>query len=28
LLTTIDVMKEQMDENGITLRPFYTVLNG
>ena len=25
LLTTIDVMKEQIDENGITLRPFYTV---
>lgn len=25
LLTTIDVMKEQRDENGITLRPFYTV---
>ena len=25
LLTTMDVMKEQTDENGITLRPFYTV---
>lgn len=25
LLTTRDVMKEQMDENGISLRPFYTV---
>ena len=25
LLTTLDVMKEQTDENGITLRPFYTV---
>jgi hypothetical protein len=25
LLTTIDVMKEQIDESGITLRPFYTV---
>ena len=25
LLTTIDIMKEQIDENGITLRPFYTV---
>ncbi len=25
LLTTIDVLKEQTDENGITLRPFYTV---
>lgn len=25
LLTTIDIMKEQTDENGITLRPFYTV---
>lgn len=25
LLTTIDVMKEQVDENGIILRPFYTV---
>lgn len=25
LLTTIDVMKEQKDENGIVLRPFYTV---
>lgn len=25
LLTTLDVMKEQMDENGISLRPFYTV---
>jgi hypothetical protein len=25
LLTTIDVMKEQKDESGITLRPFYTV---
>jgi len=25
LLTTIDVMKEQIDANGITLRPFYTV---
>ena len=25
LLTTIDIMKEQLDENGITLRPFYTV---
>jgi hypothetical protein len=24
-LTTIDVMQEQMDENGITLRPFYTM---
>jgi hypothetical protein len=24
LLTTIDVMKEQIDENEITLRPFYT----
>jgi len=25
LLTTIDVMKEQIDENGIALRPFNTV---
>ena len=25
LLTTLDAMKEQTDENGITLRPFYTV---
>jgi len=25
LLTTIDVLKEQKDEKGITLRPFYTV---
>ena len=25
LLTTLDVMKEQTDANGITLRPFYTV---
>jgi hypothetical protein len=25
LLTTLDVMKEQTDENGITLRPFYAV---
>ena len=25
LLTTIDVLKEQTDESGITLRPFYTV---
>jgi hypothetical protein len=25
LLTTMDVMKEQPDENGIMLRPFYTV---
>lgn len=24
-LTTIDVMKEQLDENGIMLRPFYTM---
>ena len=24
-LTTIDVLKDQTDENGITLRPFYTV---
>ncbi len=24
-LTTIDVLKEQQDTNGITLRPFYTV---
>ena len=24
LLTTIDIMKEQIDENGITLRPFYS----
>lgn len=23
LLTTIDVMKEQVDENGVSLRPFY-----
>lgn len=25
LLTTIDVLKEQKDANGVTLRPFYTV---
>lgn len=25
LLTTLDVKNEQTDENGITLRPFYTV---
>ena len=25
LLTTIDILKEQTDESGITLRPFYTV---
>lgn len=25
LLTTLDVMKEQMDENGISLRPYYTM---
>ena len=25
LLTTIDVLKEQKDANGIILRPFYTV---